>query len=83
MDIREVATWLANIDSNGCSDVEFAEVFVLMRKIWETRNPDYNLTKKDMEECDVENLTGWIASCLDEILFSDEIDRSAWWKENY
>lgn len=81
MSVREIAQWLANIDSNGCSDEEFAETFVLMFKIWKTQNNDYELDKKDMKEFDIDKFLEWLRICLGEIIQSEEIDVSAWWKQ--
>ena len=80
MDERKIATWLANIDSNGASDEEFAETIVLSYMIWKTGNRNYQLTAEDMKNADTAELTGHIKMCLDEILFSEDADPSCWWK---
>jgi hypothetical protein len=81
MDVREVATWLANVDSNGCTDEEFAEVFVLMYKMWRSKDSNTDLEKEDMLNFDEFEFCDWLRSCLGEIIDSDEIDQSAWWKK--
>lgn len=81
MDIREMAVWLANIDGKGATDEEFAEFFVLYNKIVKTENPDVELTKEDMVNADVNGIMKSIKDPVDEIIFSEEVDISAWWKQ--
>lgn len=81
MNIKEVAAWLANVDSNGCTDVEFAELFVLMFKMWRSQNPNTELEKEDMLQFDEFEFCRWLRFCLGEIISNDEIDQSAWWKQ--
>lgn len=81
MSVREIAAWLANVDSNGCTDEEFAEVFVLMYKMWRSEDPNTDLEKEDMLNFNEFEFTDWLKSCLGEIIDSDEIDQSAWWKQ--
>lgn len=81
MSVREIAAWLANVDSNGCTDEEFAEVFVLMYKMWRSTDPNADLEKEDMLNFNEFEFTDWLRSCLGEIIDSDEVDQSAWWKQ--
>ena len=81
MDVREVAAWLANVDSNGCTDEEFAELFVLMYKMWKNSDPEAKLTKDDMWEFNEFEFCDWLRFSLGEIISNDEIDQSAWWKQ--
>ena len=81
MDVREVAKCLANADGNGFGDVKFAETFVLMYKIWKTNNVNYELTREDMNNFEIGEFKEWLTGCIAEILFSEEIDPSAWWKQ--
>ena len=81
MDIREVATWLTNIDGNGASDEDFAECMVMMYKMFLTSDTNINVTAKDMLAFDVEAFTKWIKDCLVEIIWSDEMCTSCWWKQ--
>lgn len=81
MSVREIAAWLANVDSNGCTDEEFAEVFVLMYKMWHSEDPNTDLEKEDMLNFNEFEFTDWLRSCLGEIINSDEVDQSAWWKQ--
>lgn len=81
MSVKEIAAWLANVDSNGCTDEEFAEVFVLMYKMWHSGDPNADLEKEDMLNFNEFEFTDWLRSCLGEIIDSDEVDQSAWWKK--
>lgn len=81
MNVREVATWLANVDSNGCTDEEFAGVFVLMYKMWKNNDPEAKVTKDDMWEFDESEFSDWIHETLWEIIESEETNQSAWWKK--
>lgn len=81
MDIREMAVWLANLDGNGATDEELAEFFVLYNKIIRTENPDVEITKEDMLNADVNSIMNLIWNPIDEIIFSEEVDASAWWKQ--
>lgn len=83
LDNREVAEWLNNADGNGASDEDFAETMVFMYLINKgAKKPDENLTESDMRSFDTNEFTKWIKDVMDEILFSEEIDSSAWWKQN-
>lgn len=77
----ETEVWLANIDGDGAGDEEFAEFFVRFYKIWKTNNKYIELTKEDMLNFNVLEFSKWISNCLNEIIFSDEIDSHCWWKK--
>ena len=68
---------------NNSSDEEFAEVFARYQVL---RNSSDNLKSEEMifgaeeMEIDTEDLADHIKTCLDEIIYSEEIDRGAWWK---
>lgn len=65
-------------------DVRFAETLVLMYKMqnnWDNRENE-TLNSTDMQNADPDAITGFIRGCLDEIIYSEEIDASAWWKQN-
>ncbi len=81
MNNREVAAWLANLDSNGATDEEFAEFVALAYLIWKTKDPNHELTKEDMQNLDVEDLTDSLKQVMNEIVFSEEMDQSCWWKQ--
>lgn len=77
MDIREMAVWL----TERATDEEFAEFFVLYYKIFKTGNLDVELTKEDMANADIDEIVRYaIKNPIEEILFSEEVDASAWWK---
>lgn len=78
--IKEIATWLANVEGEGASDEEFAETLILAQKMRQTQNRDTFLTADDMNNADTADISGHIKDCLDEILFSEEMDSSCWWK---
>ena len=78
--IKEIATWLANVEGEGASDEEFAETLILAQKMRQTQNKDTVLTADDMNNADTADISGHIKDCLDEILFSEEMDSSCWWK---
>ncbi len=79
---EEVARWLMDGGDNAI-DVEFAETFVLMYKIYKEKPGDkeISLTKEDMTEADTQAIANMVKAILDEVLFSKEIDSSAWWKQ--
>ena len=77
MDIREMAVWL----TERATDEEFAELFVLYNKMVKTGDLDVELTKEDMVNADVDGIMKFIKDCVDEIIFSEEVDASAWWKQ--
>ena len=79
MDKNEIAKWLSAGGENGASDVEFAETMVLLWK--RQRNDKSDLTATDMKNFSTNDFCAWMKNCLDEIIFSEEIDSSAWWKQ--
>ena len=79
-DLKEVANWLANVDSNGANDAEFAETVVLAYKIWQTEDVNATLTKEDMLTADTKAITELLEAILDEIIYSNEADQECWWK---
>lgn len=81
MDERKMAEWLANIDSNGASDEGFAETIVLAYMIHKTGNKNYILTAEDMNNFDITEFSVKLQDTLREILHSEEIDPSCWWKK--
>ena len=83
MNESELAKWLANTDGDGATDEEFAEFFVKLYLIWNNKkDPKENLTADDMKNFDTLRFTTWLKEVLDEIIFLDEVDASAWWKNN-
>lgn len=81
MSVREIAVWLANVDNTGSTDEEFAELFVLMYKIWKNNDPEAKITKDDMREFNEFEFCNWLRFSLGEIISSDTTDQSAWWKQ--
>ena len=76
MDMYEVVNYLTT-----CTDEDFAEVFVrYYYTAIKGEAEDKALTADDMR-IDVKKLVRNIETALDEIIYSDEIDSSAWWKE--
>lgn len=77
-----VSDWLNNSDGFGASDEEFAETFVLLylknQSHWKKA---VSLSADDMKNFSTEKFAKWMKSCLDEIIFSEDIDTSAWWKK--
>lgn len=74
---EEVAKYLKNT-----TDEEFVESIVLWYMYQkEEKSEEEALTKEDMQAVDTEKIAAFIKSILDEIIFSDEIDSSAWWKK--
>lgn len=78
MNLKETAEWLAE----DASDEEFAEFLILAYKIWNSGDRNTTLTKEDMQNADIEAITSTLKNILDEIIFSDEMDTSCWWKES-
>ena len=77
-DFRDVAEYL----SQGCTDEEFAELFVLfylMNK--ESKPKDVRITKEVMKSTSTDAIAAHIKAILNEIIFSEEIDPDAWWKQ--
>lgn len=77
MDLRKIARWLA-LETD---DETFAEFFVTAYKMWKTNNIDVEITKETMQNIDTEKLTGELKLMLNEIIFSEEIAPSCWWKK--
>ena len=75
----EVAEWLVN----DASDEEYAEALVLTYIRWKHGVPKTTseLTKEDMLAADTQAIADMVKEALDEILFSEDIDPCAWWKE--
>ncbi len=75
----EVANWL----NKEASEEDFAEFFVRYFLGWNnsSRNEDSPVTAKDMRNFPLEKLITHLRNSLSEILFSEEIDESAWWKQ--
>ena len=81
MSTVEIVRYLSS-PSGECSDEEFAELMVRMYK--SQNDPEFAtkpLTKEDMTGFNTEEFANWIKNALDEIIFSEEIDTSAWWKQ--
>ena len=74
MDKYEVVNFLKN-----CTDEDFAEVFVRYHYTCKGYAEDRDLSADDMR-IDVDALMKDIRTAVDEIIYSDEIDASAWWK---
>jgi len=77
MDMYEVVKYL----HDGCDDETFAEIFVRYHYMQEGYAEDRHLSPKDML-IDVDELAKHIRDVLDEIIYSSDIDSSAWWKLN-
>jgi len=77
---RDAAEFLANVNSDGASDEKFAETVLLAYKMWKEGKSDVSLTKRDFLECDPEKISTTLKDILSEIIFSEDIDESAWWK---
>ena len=81
MSTVELARYLSSA-SGECSDEEFAELMVRMYRSKD--DPEFAtkpLTKEDMIGFNTEEFARWIKNVLDEIIFSEEIDKSTWWKK--
>ena len=74
MDTKEIVNWLMD----EASDEDFVELFCLLDL--KRKEKPLELTKEAVLGLDVPALTGWIGDVLDEVIFSEEIDESAWWK---
>lgn len=73
----QVAAFLEN-----CTDEEFAEVFVAYDKMRKKPSVEH-LTKEDMLNFDIQEITTLIGTCLKEIIPKDsEMDTGAWWKRD-
>ena len=75
----DTARWLANFDGNGASDEAFAEFFVTFYKMHK-ENKEAVPSSADMLEFNPDEFSSWIHEVLEEILFSEEIGPSCWWK---
>ncbi|MBQ7428400.1 hypothetical protein [Butyrivibrio sp.] len=81
MDLVKIAKWIVNPDSSGCTDIEFAELMALVSKYKKDGNKtDPELTVTDMVTMDIDAICNWFRDCLEEIIYSKDIDASAWWK---
>ena len=80
MNPREIGMWLANADENEpCTDEDFAETMVYLYKY--AAGDDTAITAEFMRSFDIVAFTEWLNKCLGEIIQSEEIDQSAWWKK--
>ena len=77
MDMYEVVKYLHDC----CDDETFAEIFVRYHYMQKGYAEDRHLSPKDML-IDVDELAKHIRDVLDEIIYSSDIDSSAWWKLN-
>ena len=81
MSTVELAQYLSSA-SGECSDEEFAELMVrIYRSLDDPKLATKPLTKEDMIGFNTDEFAKWIKNVLDEIIFSKEIDASAWWKQ--
>ena len=68
-----------------CDELEFAEIFV---KYWKTLNTngglaradEVDLTADDMNNFPIGAFLNHMGTFLGEVIFSEEIESSAWWK---
>lgn len=79
MDTFEMAKAL-----NNATDEEFAEVFAYLNRFHNAngiiKNND-SITKQEMD-FDTYGLCKWIEKSLQEIIYSEDIDTTAWWKDD-
>ena len=78
-EIHDVANFLA-----FSTDEELAEVFVRWKKLNENdrlTSEQINLKAEDMLNFDSKKFGKFVGDVLDEIIDSDDIDSSAWWKQ--
>lgn len=69
---------------NNATDEEYAEVFAYLNRFYKAKGIVENedrITKAEMD-FDTYDLCKWIRKSLQEIIFSEEIDSSAWWKDD-
>ena len=66
---------------NNAGDIEFAEIFAYLNRFHKGFVDDCSLAQEDMDFC-IDELTKWINTSLDEIIFGEETDASAWWKND-
>jgi len=75
---------VVNFLRHDASDEEFAEVFV---KYFILRNSPISIVSEELAlqakdmRIDIDALVNHIKGSLNEIIYSDEIDESAWWKQ--
>lgn len=79
MNTLELAKTLIN-----ATDEEFAEVFAYLNRFHKSNGiiRDENRLTKDEMSLDTYELSRWIEDSLREIIYSEEIDSSAWWKDD-
>lgn len=79
-DIYTSARYVAELD-----DINFAEFFVHLGRFLNTEegdpNPSPDLRRKDMRKFNLDDLMRRLRNILSEVLFSEEICMSAWWKQ--
>ena len=68
-----------------CDEIDCAQIFVWYWKAVNTNGGlalahEVDVTADDMNNFDLEGFTKHIHDVLDEIIFSEEIEDSAWWK---
>lgn len=67
-------------------DEEYAEFFVKLIKLIKidpdgtTLADEISIDESDMRNFNLEDVKKYITDALDEIIYSDDIDASAWWK---
>ena len=79
MDTFEMAKALVN-----GTDEEFAEVFAYLNRFHEAKGLINNSDPLTQDEMDfnTHEVAGWIENSLKEIIFSEEVDTTAWWKDD-
>lgn len=68
-------------------EIDFAEFFVKYWKLATTEDEtvmaeDIELTAEDMNNFQIGAFLNHMGTVLGEVIFSEEIESSAWWKEN-
>ena len=76
MNAYEIAKEIHNAD-----DIKMAEIFAIFNKMRLTDRMEDSLKREDMD-FNVYDMCYYIESTLREIIFSEEIDSSAWWKDD-
>jgi hypothetical protein len=74
-------TYLIANNLDGLSDVEFAEVFAAYYKIHFKGKKDGIIVQDDMD-FNIRELTNHLEKYLNEIIYSEEMDMTAWWKDD-
>lgn len=71
------------LDPELTDDTEFAEFFVMMDKLGYMNKPKWtnNLTREDMGNFNEKMFCHNLEKILWEVIHSDEIMQSAWWKQ--